>query len=205
MEHFDRKNHWETIYQTKELKDVSWFQQKPSTSIELIEESAISKTAKIIDIGGGDSFLADYLLENGYTDITVLDISEKAIERAKHRLGEKANKIKWIVADVANFHLTEKYDLWHDRAAFHFLTKDAEIENYLTSVTSGLATEGVIIIGTFSEEGPEKCSTLEIKQYNEEMLTNTFLGFTKQKCFVIDHITPFNTKQNFTFCLFKNI
>lgn len=123
MEPFNRKKHWENIYQTKELNEVSWFQPTPETSLSFFKEFKVPLNAKIIDIGGGDSFLVDHLLELGYTDITVLDISSAAIERAKKRLGDKAQRVEWMVADAATFQPTEQYDFWHDRAAFHFLTK----------------------------------------------------------------------------------
>src|SRR5690554_3952092 len=117
MENFDRKKHWENIYQTKELNEVSWFQPTPETSLQFFEQFDIPKTAKIIDVGGGDSFLVDHLLDLGYEDITVLDISSVAIERAKNRLGERAKKVTWITSDIVNFVPKEKYDFWHDRAA----------------------------------------------------------------------------------------
>jgi trans-aconitate methyltransferase len=131
MENFDRKNHWENIYQTKDLKEVSWYQPTPKTSLDFFNYFNVPTTAKIIDIGGGDSLLVDHLLDMGYVDISVLDISASAIERAKQRLGDKAERVKWIVAEAASFKPTEKYDFWHDRAAFHFLTDDREISNYL--------------------------------------------------------------------------
>lgn len=130
MENFDRKKHWENIYQTKELKDVSWFQPKPETSLNFFRQFAIPTGAKVIDVGGGDSLLADHLLALGYEDITVLDISEAAVDRAKQRLSEKADKVKWLVDDVSDFNPTMKYDFWHDRAACHFLTDQDEINKY---------------------------------------------------------------------------
>ena len=127
MEKFDRKNHWENIYQTKALAEVSWYEPNPQTSLKFIEELKIPKTAKIIDIGGGDSLVVDHLLKMGFQDITILDISEAAIDRAKLRLGDQAKSVKWIVADVVNFKPTEKYDFWHDRAAFPDLSAFQEI------------------------------------------------------------------------------
>jgi trans-aconitate methyltransferase len=127
MENFDRKKHWENIYQTKQLSEVSWFQPTPETSLDFFNQFNVPTTAKIIDIGGGDSFLVDNLLDLGYEDITVLDISEAAIDRAKKRLGVQASNVKWIVTDVTKFKPTEKYDFWHDRAAFHFLTDEQKI------------------------------------------------------------------------------
>ncbi|MGZ3861773.1 MAG: class I SAM-dependent methyltransferase [Bacteroidia bacterium] len=204
MENFDRKKHWENIYCTKELTAVSWYQPTPTTSLQFVNEFKIPKTAKIIDVGGGDSFLADNLLELGYTDITVLDISEAAIERAKKRLGSKAQKIKWIVADAATFIPAEQYDFWHDRAAFHFLTDDREIDNYINTIKQYLKPEGILVIGTFSEQGPTKCSGIEIKQYSESSLAEKLQKFfQKIKCITIDHKTPFNTIQNFIFCSFR--
>jgi len=204
MDTFNRKEHWEKIYTSKELNEVSWYQSTPITSIEFIGKSGVSKTAKIIDIGGGDSFLVDNLLEKGYTDITVMDISETALNRAKKRLGEKAEKIKWIVADASEFNPIEKYDLWHDRAAFHFLTEEGEINNYVKSVANSIAEKGIFIVGTFSEQGPEKCSAIRIRQYSEEKLTKLFEPFfDKIECRIEDHTTPFNTLQNFVFCSFR--
>lgn len=203
MKAFDRKQHWENIYSTKQLNEVSWYQPTPETSLQFIQELNVPKEASIIDIGGGDSFLVDYLLELGYKNITVLDISKKAIERAKLRLGQKGQNIKWIEADASNFDPQEKYDLWHDRAAFHFLTDEKEIKHYLKSAKKGIKESGNLIIGTFAVDGPKKCSGIEITQYSEESLSNRFYSFKKINCRNIEHVTPFNTIQKFIFCSFK--
>ncbi len=206
MKNFDRKQYWENIYQTKELKDVSWFQPTPETSLTFFEQYKVPTTAKVIDIGGGDSFLVDYLLDLGYQDITILDISETAIDRAKQRLGDRANKIKWIVADAATFKPVGKYDFWHDRATFHFLTQEHEILNYIDTVQKSIKATGILVIGTFSEQGPKKCSGLEIKQYSEKTITEKMkLSFEKIKCITVDHKTPFDTNQNFIFCSFRKL
>lgn len=206
METFDRKKHWENIYNTKELKECSWYQPAPITSLDLLKEFNIPKTAKIIDIGGGDSFLVDNLLDLGYTDITVLDISETALEKTKQRLGDRASKVKWIIADVATFKPDEQYDFWHDRAAFHFLTQDVEINNYIDTIRQSITPEGILVIATFSEQGPKKCSGIEIKQYSEVTMTDKLKPFfEKIKCITADHTTPFNTIQNFIFCVFKKL
>ena len=206
MEQIDKKQHWENIYQTKELNEVSWFQPKPETSLNFFEEFAISSTAKIIDIGGGDSFLIDHLLLLGYIDITVLDISNSAIERAKKRLGSNAEKVKWIVSDIVDFEPTESYDVWHDRAAFHFLTNKEDREKYVSIADKGLTNDGLLIVGTFSETGPLKFSGVEIQQYSEISLIEQMKSkFQKINCFTIDHTTPFNTIQNFLFCSFKKV
>lgn len=204
MENFNRKKHWENIYQTKDLKDVSWFQPIPETSLDFFKQFNVPTNAKVIDIGGGDSLLVDHLLVLGYHDISVLDISAAAIDKAKQRLGDKAKNVKWIVADAATFKPTEKYDFWHDRAAFHFLTDEQEISNYLQTAQESINPTGVLIIGTFSEHGPKKCSGIEIKQYSETTMTDLLKKFfEKIKCITVDHKTPFGTIQNFVFCSFR--
>ena len=206
IENFDRKKHWENIYQTKELKEVSWFQPTPETSLDFFKQFNVPTTAKVIDIGGGDSFLVDHLLDLGYQDISVLDISAAAIDRAKQRLGERAKNVKWIVADAATFQPTEKYDFWHDRAAFHFLTDEQEISNYIDTAQKSIKPTGVLVIGTFSEQGPKKCSGIEIKQYSETTMTDRMKKFfEKIKCITVDHKTPFDTIQNFVFCSFRKL
>ncbi len=204
MTPFNPKEHWENIYQTKKLTDVSWYQPVPETSLNFFRKLEVPPTAKVIDIGGGDSFLVDHLLDLGYHNLTVLDISEAAINRAKQRLGEKANKVTWIVEDISNFTSNDQYDVWHDRAAFHFLTDQNDISNYVETAYQSLNPKGILVVGTFSENGPKKCSGIEIRQYSETTLTNTFeKHFDKVDCINIDHPTPFNTIQNFTFCSFR--
>jgi ubiquinone/menaquinone biosynthesis C-methylase UbiE len=206
MKDFDRKKHWEDIYQTKQLNEVSWFQPKPETSLDFFKQFNVPTTAKVIDIGGGDSFLVDHLIELGYQDITVLDISEAALERAKKRLGSRASQVKWIVADAATFKPTEKYDFWHDRAAFHFLTQKKEITSYLETIQQNIKSSGILILGTFSDQGPKKCSGIEIKQYSETTMTEKLkMFFEKIQCITVDHKTPTGTSQNFIFCSFRRI
>lgn len=195
-------DHWDHIYSIKQPHEVSWTQDIPQTSLDFIHNCNMSKSSAIIDIGGGDSKLVDFLLDEGYTNITVLDISEKALRKAKDRLGSRADKVTWIVSDVLEFIPDREYEIWHDRAAFHFLTTTKQIERYISIARKSL--KGFLTIGTFSENGPEKCSGLTIKQYNEDQLERTLAeGFTKIRCIAEDHITPFNTLQNFLFCSFK--
>ncbi len=202
MENTYRKQHWETVYQTKEPDQVSWTQEIPQTSLDFILSSGVNKDTKIIDIGGGDSKLVDYLLDEGFNNITVLDISERALGKAKLRLGDRANWVNWVVSDITEFEPDTTYDVWHDRAAFHFLTTPEQVSKYLD--TARKCVTGYMIIGTFSENGPTNCSGLEIKQYTEEALTNELKnGFEKIRCITEDHTTPFNTPQNFLFCSFK--
>ena len=198
----DRKKHWESVYETKNPDQVSWTQETPKTSLEFIHSFGLNKNSKIIDVGGGDSKLVDHLLEEGFNNITVLDISERAIAKAKNRLGKKANKVNWIVSDITEFEPHSSFDVWHDRATFHFLTTDQQIKKYIKIVTK--CVSGYLIIGTFSSNGPRKCSGLDIKQYDKEELTMELKnGFDKIQCVTEDHLTPFNTTQNFLFCSFK--
>lgn len=200
----ERKNHWETVYETKQPHEVSWTQENPKTSLDFIRETHLDKTAKIIDIGGGDSNLVDFLLAEGYENISVLDISANALERAKKRLGKNTEKITWIVSDITEFKPETRYDIWHDRATFHFLTMEEQIKKYAEITQKWI--DGFLILGTFSENGPKKCSGLDIKQYSEKEMENQFSNsFKKLKCITEDHTTPFETTQNFTFCAFEKI
>ena len=198
------KLHWENVFATKNPNEVSWTQEYPKTAMNHIESLELSKTANIIDIGGGDSNLVDALLDNGYENIWVLDISEFALERAKKRLGEKANRVHWIVSDITEFSTDIKFDFWHDRAVFHFLTQQENIDKYVALINNAIADNGNFLLGTFSENGPLKCSGLEIKQYSENAMRQTFnQSFQAVNCFTENHTTPFNTIQNFQFCGFK--
>ena len=195
------KSHWEKIYSEKSPQEVSWTQEIPETSIEFFNDFKLSKTSPIIDVGGGESKFVDYLLEEGYQDISVLDISENAIKRAKDRLSKKSKNIKWIVCDINDFKPMKKYALWHDRAVFHFLTSDININKYVENVK--LYSEN-FIVGTFSTSGPKKCSGLDITQYNKSLLGKLFEEFMAiKKIEHINHITPFETSQNFIFCSFS--
>jgi SAM-dependent methyltransferase len=198
----ERKNHWETVYETKTSEQMSWTQETPKTSLDFINSFSIAKTANIIDIGGGDSKLVDYLVDSGFENVTVLDISAKALEKTQKRLGSKANKVNWVVSDITEFEPKTTFDVWHDRATFHFLTTPLQISKYMD--TARKFVNGYLTIGTFSENGPKKCSGLDIKQYNEVTLTSELKnGFDKIRCVTEDHTTPFDTIQNFIFCSFK--
>lgn len=200
----ENKEHWEKVFSTKERTDVSWFQEYPKTAIDYLDRLNLPKTANIIDIGGGDSNFADALLEKGYQNIWVLDISAAALEKAKNRLGERANIVHWIVSDITEFQTDIKFDFWYDRAVFHFLTNEESINKYVSIVQQAVVQNGNFLLGTFSENGPLKCSGLEIKQYSEADMKSKFQnGFSAINCFTERHTTPFDTLQNFQFCGFK--
>jgi 2-polyprenyl-3-methyl-5-hydroxy-6-metoxy-1,4-benzoquinol methylase len=197
------QQHWDKVYGTREENEVSWFQPYPKTSIEFVELFHLPLDANIIDIGGGDSHFVDALLDKGYQNIYVLDISAKAIEKAKERLGKKAKEVNWIVSDVTQFKPPVQFDFWHDRAAFHFLTSEEDIYRYVSIAEDAIKKDCYLILGTFSENGPTKCSGLEIRQYSEASMSARFeINFDRIKCITEDHTTPFNTVQNFLFCSF---
>ncbi len=199
-----RKKHWESVYRSKSPDQVSWTQLTPHVSLQLIGSCGINKTARIIDVGGGDSRLVDHLIDEGFENITVLDISKQALENVKKRLGERADKVNFVLSDIVDFKPEGVYDLWHDRAAFHFLVSKKDIETY-RSIVKAHVTDSMII-GTFSKRGPLKCSGLEVSQYDPIELEHVFKPeFKREECLNRDHETPFRTQQNFTFCRFKKI
>jgi len=202
---FDKKSHWENIYESKMPADVSWYQTEPAVSLELIVSSGIGNKSKIIDVGGGASVLVDKLLNRGFEDLTVLDISSKAMDYAKKRLCNRANSVKWIEADVTEFEFSGKYDLWHDRAVFHFLADEDDRKKYVRNLERVLNPGGYVIIATFAIGGPVKCSGLDIVQYNSEKIYNEFNDSFKLFDTVSEgHITPWGQEQKFTyFCLKK--
>lgn len=198
------KEHWEKIYSTKTPQEVSWTQEIPETSLGFIHSFNLRKDAAIIDVGGGESRFVDFLLDEGFTNITVLDISEEALKKTQQRLGERASAVKWIVSDVVEFKPLQKFDAWHDRATFHFLTTPEQIERYIEIAAQSLKDNGFMAIGTFSENGPTKCSGLTIKQYTEQQMEKTLTYYFKKiRCITENHLTPFHTIQNFLFCSFK--
>lgn len=197
------KEYWESIYQNRSLIESGWYQPNPASSLRLIAGSQISKKSRIIDVGGGDSLLVDHLLSQGYENITVLDISQRALEKAQVRLGNLAEKVNWICSDVTNLQTNATFDLWHDRACLHFLTRDAELKLYREKVGKSLAAGGNLIVGTFSKTGPEKCSGLQIRQYDSAGLSRLFSGgYEPVENFESVHRTPANILQNYVFCRF---
>ena len=201
---FNVKNHWENIYSSKNEDAVSWFQEYPKTSIELIEKYSTDKSSSIIDIGSGRSKILKNLIENEYDDLTYLDISQEACSKSKISLGNKKDLIQWHVQNVLDFNAEKKFSIWHDRAVFHFLISKEDVEKYKKVASKNIAQDGYLILGTFSENGPEKCSGLNISRYSPESLKKIFNPeFKMIETFTIDHKTPFNTIQNFLFIIFK--
>ena len=201
-----KQSHWDQVYSTKALEQSSLYQPVPSISLDFIQQFSMPKDAAIIDVGGGDSLLVDHLLDFGYQNICVLDISSKALERAQNRLGKRAQAVKWILADAAQFEPTEQYDFWHDRAAFHFLTTESDVQHYAQTAARAIKPGGFLVVGTFSEQGPKKCSGLEIKQYSEDGLVEVFKNqFKKIQCLQVEHLTPTQAIQQFTFCAFQKL
>ena len=201
----DSKSHWENIYKKKATTQVSWYQQHLQMSLQLIERTGVEKTARIIDIGGGASTFVDDLLERGFEHITVLDISSAAIDAARKRLGSRADKVTWIEADITKVALPHhQYDLWHDRAVFHFLTSAGDCQKYIEAVKHSLKPGGHVIISTFAPEGPPKCSGLDVVRYSPQSLHDEFGNeFELIESASEAHLTPSGTKQKFICCYFK--
>ena len=203
---FERKKHWGDVYQEKSPSELSWYQKEPKLSLELIRCTNVASNDAIIDVGGGASVLVDYLSKESFTNLTVLDISENAIAISKKRLGDRAKSIEWIVSDITQFDTSQKFSIWHDRALFHFLTDPSDREIYVKALIKAIRTEGHLIIATFAIGGPEKCSGLEIVQYDSEKmiaeLRDNFALVEERKEI---HITPAMKEQEFIFFHFLRV
>ncbi len=199
----NRQQHWNSIYETKPATDVSWFESEPQVSLALIKEVS-PPHGRVIDIGGGASRLVDCLLSAGFELVTVLDISENALERAKTRLGAQADQAHWIVGDITQFVDLGQYDVWHDRAVFHFLTDPNDRLKYVELATRTVRDGGHLIIGSFALEGPQQCSGLEVCRYNSTMLCHELgLRFKLVRELLHTHVTPAGKQQEFVFGLFQ--
>jgi 2-polyprenyl-3-methyl-5-hydroxy-6-metoxy-1,4-benzoquinol methylase len=199
----DRRAHWENVYATKAEKEVSWFQEDPAPSLDFIAATGIRSDADIIDVGGGASRLVDSLLERGFQRVAILDLSANALKEAKKRLGRRAEGIDWIAADVTAWEPSSTYDLWHDRAAFHFLTEAADRDAYVVRLKKAVRAGGHVIIATFASDGPERCSGLPIVRYEPEAVAAA-LGpeFDLVESRRDDHVTPGGKTQHFQFSRF---
>ena len=202
-QHPDWKKHWETLYAEKDSAEVSWYQSHPQYSLSLIEDTGIGTTASIIDVGGGASTLVDHLLKAGYRNITVLDIARAAIEQAQQRLGNRSQRVTWIEDDVTRYSPGQQFDIWHDRAVFHFLTNENDRACYLETMRKALKPYGQVIIATFSDSGPSQCSGLDVVRYSPETLKQT-LGpqLRLVETFTEEHHTPDGGLQQFVYCRF---
>lgn len=200
----DLKNHWENIYSNKDENEVSWFQTIPKTSHQLIKKLNLESNDNIIDIGSGRSRILKILIDKGFNNLSYLDISKEACKKSKIALGDDKSKVNWNVENVLNFESKIKYKLWHDRAVFHFFTDKKDIEKYKEVANKNISDGGYLVLGTFSINGPKKCSGLDVSQYSEQSLHEIFKSdFNLLESFYIDHQTPFDTTQNFLFCIFK--
>lgn len=199
----NRTEHWNHVYQTKASDDVSWFQAQPATSLRLIEACGVGKGDGIIDVGGGASVLVDFLLDAGYSQLAVLDISAAALDHAKGRLGARADAVDWFAADVTTFVPTRQFGLWHDRAVFHFLTDKGDRQKYVETMKRTLIPEGHVVIATFAIDGPEKCSGLDVCRYDAPAMSAE-LGAEFQLLEQVNetHVTPWSMEQRFSYFRF---
>jgi ubiquinone/menaquinone biosynthesis C-methylase UbiE len=202
----DRTAHWENVYQTKSSTEVSWFEPDPKQSLKLVLEAANEKRGRVIDVGGGQSFLVDRLLDARFAKVAVLDISSAAIEAAKARLGDRASQVEWIVADITQVESLGEFDIWHDRAVFHFITEAGDRKHYLDLLKRTLPIGSHFVVGTFAIGGPEKCSGLQIQQYDaatmEKALEPSFQPVTYGHS---EHTTPSGKPQLFFFGIYRRV
>ena len=206
MSRVSRQAHWEQVYTSKGENEVSWFQENPAPSLALIAEIGAVPATAIIDIGGGASRLVDRLIELGFHDVSVLDLSAAALQAARARLGASAGKAHWLVADATTWQPPRRYDVWHDRAAFHFLTETRDQEAYVARLRQGLTIGGHAIIATFALDGPEKCSGLPVQRYDADRLGQTLgSGFKLLRSESNEHATPWGSQQRFQFSVFQRV
>jgi nucleoside-diphosphate-sugar epimerase len=196
--------HWDNTYSTKSDTQVSWYQPVPERSLALVTSAAPDHSAAIIDIGGGASRLVDRLVDGGYGDITVLDVSEVALGRARDRLGASAEKVDWIIADITRWQPKRTWDVWHDRAVFHFLTDRAAQDAYIAALTNATKVGSAVIMATFALNGPERCSGLPVQRYSAQTLAVRLgPGFSLYADETETHPTPFGTTQEFSYAAFR--
>jgi 2-polyprenyl-3-methyl-5-hydroxy-6-metoxy-1,4-benzoquinol methylase len=201
----DAREHWERVYRTKQPTEVSWYTPHLDVSLRIIEEAAPERGSRIIDVGGGEATLVDDLLDRGYRYLSVMDVSATALEVAKARLGERAAVVDWLCGDVTTYLFTShQYDVWHDRAAFHFLTDPKDRAAYVRQVTHAVKPGGHVIVGTFGPEGPTKCSGLDVVRYDPDALHDQFgANFRLLRHLTEIHQTPAGASQQFTYCYCK--
>lgn len=204
MKQSEREEHWVRVYEVKAPDTVSWYQAEPRPTLQALDRLGLGPNSSIIDVGGGASNLVDALLGRGWNDVTVLDIAAPALETAKARLGPKADKVHWEVSDITDWRPRRKYDVWHDRAVFHFLTEPAQREAYRLTLLEGLSQDGMVIMATFALDGPESCSGLPVQRYEPASLARE-LGPTLKliESWREEHVTPWESMQAFNWCAFR--
>jgi SAM-dependent methyltransferase len=201
---FDRRGHWEKIYGDRKPEEVSWFQESPALSLELIRQTKVPESGSLIDVGGGPSRLVDHLLDSGFSRISVMDISRRALVHAQERLGARAKRVNWIEADITSFIPGETYDVWHDRAVFHFLTEESDRKKYADCVGRALKSGAALILATFALDGPESCSGMPVRRYDANLLRKEFeTDFELLQEAAETHATPWKTDQKFNYFRFN--
>lgn len=199
-----REDHWDSVYRTRAEDSLSWFQDSPRPSLDSLAGLGLAGRWSLIDVGGGASRLVDALAEAGVADITVLDISSAALETTQRRLGPLANAVRWEAADITRWHPSRTYDVWHDRAVFHFLTAAEEREAYVKAVLQGTAAGSFVLIATFAPDGPATCSGLPVQRYDAPALEATLgSSFELLRDWREEHVTPAGNRQSFTWCIFR--
>lgn len=201
-----REAHWQSVYRSRPADEVSWYQSDPDVSLSLIRGCELEKDAALLDVGAGASVLVDHLLDEGFSDITVLDVAKEALDLSRHRLGARADQVRWQVADITEFLPDRAYDLWHDRAVLHFLTDAEQRAAYRAALEQALQPGGHLVVGTFAVDGPTRCSGLEIVQYDApkllDMLGSQFVLRKEQK---EEHVTPAGTVQQFAWFVLQRV
>lgn len=199
-----RQDHWSRVYEEKAPSSVSWYQAEPEPSLRALDRFGARPSSSLVDIGGGASNLVDALLGRGWRDVTVLDIAAPALEAARARLGSEAEKVHWEVADITEWQPSRRYDVWHDRAVFHFLTAPEQREAYRRALLAGVSPGGLVIMATFALDGPERCSGLPVRRYDPAGLAAELgAAFRPIEGWREEHVTPWGSRQSFNWCAFR--
>jgi 2-polyprenyl-3-methyl-5-hydroxy-6-metoxy-1,4-benzoquinol methylase len=200
----DPREHWRTVYGTRRPDEVSWYQAVPEPSLDAFDRVGVKPTMAVVDVGAGASLLADALLDRGYADVTLVDIADTALEAGRQRLGRRAGKVHWEVADVRDWHPARRFDVWHDRAVFHFLTEADDRDGYRRALFEGTHPGSLVILATFALDGPQQCSGLPVRRYDADTLAAEFgEDFTLLEAWLQPHETPWGTEQSFQWAVFQ--
>jgi trans-aconitate methyltransferase len=202
----ERSQHWDRVYSGQSAEMVSWYQKSPATSLSLVAAVDAPPDARIVDVGGGASTLVDNLIQAGFRDVTVVDLAAAALEISRQRLAGRGSEVRWLAQDVTSWRPDRVFDIWHDRAVFHFLTEEPDRRGYLAALDAGLRTGGTVIMATFAPDGPEKCSGLPVRRYSPEALAAELgAGFSLAETRFEDHATPAGRTQRFVYCRFQKV